>query len=100
MTNANESAIRAVLEAEVELYSGKPLAQLPHAVHSRGAEVDVRLTLPFPAARYSVELRDSLSARLPPGTRLEVQWQAPAPSSKRSRLTWRSWTWGCRKWMA
>lgn len=83
MTNANESAIRALLETQVEPYSGRPLAQLPYTLHSRGAETDLRLTLPFPAARYSEELRDSLSARLATGTRVDVGWEVQVQPGKR-----------------
>ncbi|HKQ85074.1 MAG TPA: iron-sulfur cluster carrier protein ApbC [Steroidobacteraceae bacterium] len=83
MTNANESAVRAVLESELEPYSGRPLAQLTHTVTAGRDETAVSLTLPFPAAHYASELRERLGARLPPNTRLEIHWQVVSQGTRR-----------------
>jgi ATP-binding protein involved in chromosome partitioning len=83
MTTANDSAIHALLEAELEPYCGKSLAQLAQvAKHGRDG-VALTITLPFPAARYAQELKERLTPRLPPSTEVEIRWQVESQDTKR-----------------
>ena len=83
MPNANESAVRAVLDAEREPYSGMPLARLTPVVTTGLDGARLSLTLPFPAGRYAGELRETLSRRLPVNTQIEIDWRVEAQGTKR-----------------
>jgi ATP-binding protein involved in chromosome partitioning len=82
MTNANESAVRASLEAESEPYSGRSLAQLGARLQTSAGGVELGLTLPFPASHYAAQLEQALAARLP-GVRLMIDWAVQPAAGKR-----------------
>jgi ATP-binding protein involved in chromosome partitioning len=83
MTNANESAVRALLDAYVEPYSGLPLSRMPHTLNTTGPRVELHLTLPFPAASYGPTLRETLQQRLRPDVQVHLQWQVESQALKR-----------------